>query len=530
MINWEKTEQLFGYSENDRIPKTQKVVCQCDVCGAEKLATKHYHYRGIKRSGKFRCKQCGREESRNKISESIKSKWKDQEYKQKQVGRTHTEKLKTEASKRALELWGNEKYRAKYLKGFDPEIARGNLNAAREKSREKSRERLKKLWRDNDYRQQMQKRAKANWEDNDYREAITSKLKAHYEDPEVLEIASIRAQKLWQDERYRDNITSKIRKRWQDERYKTKMAKIMANRPKVSALQETLYSILDDLNINYYKERNDESDDQECIIGPWSFDCVIPTDNKILLIDCHGDYYHSQEKQMQTDRAKATYISRHFEEYDYKIIWEHEFKCRDKVVELVKYWTGITKLTLIDFDFDDVVIKICPSKDYRLLLSKYHYLPNAGRGGVAYGAYLRNRLIAVSVFSPLGRQNMPWDKESTRELSRLCIHPRCQKQNFASWFVSRCIKSLDLKYSTIISYCDTTFNHDGAVYKACNFILDGEVKPDYWYISEDGWIMHKKTLYNHAVKMGVRENDYAEINGYKKVYGKEKLRFVYERK
>jgi len=41
--------------------------------------------------------------------------------------------------------------------------------------------------------------------------------------------------------------------------------------------------------------------------------------------------------------------------------------------------------------------------------------------------------------------------------------------------------------------------------------------------------MHKKTLYNHAKKMGMKEKEYAELNSYKKVYGQEKLRFVFER-
>jgi len=186
-------------------------------------------------------------------------------------------------------------------------------------------------------------------------------------------------------------------------------------------------------------------------------------------------------------------------------------------------------LELVDYSFSDVEIKKCESKDYKLLLSKYHYLPNAGKGGVAFGAYLGDELIAVCVFSPLGRQNMPWDKKTTRELSRLCIHPRYQKKNFASWFVSRCIKNLDPKFKTVISYCDTTFNHDGATYKACNFKLDGEVKPDYWYVSKDGWVMHKRTLYGHAKKMGMKEKDYAEANGYTKTYGKKKLRFVFNR-
>ena len=179
----------------------------------------------------------------------------------------------------------------------------------------------------------------------------------------------------------------------------------------------------------------------------------------------------------------------------------------------------------------NVVINKCKAKDYKILLSKYHYLPNAGRGGIACGAYLDDELIAVCVFSPLVRQNIQikdYSKSEVRELSRLCIHPRYQKKNFGSWFVSRCIKSLNSKFRCIISYCDTTYNHDGALYKACNFVQDKVVKPDYWYVSEDKWIMHKKTLYNHARSLKMNEKEFAENNGYSKVQGKEKLRFLYE--
>lgn len=51
---------------------------------------------------------------------------------------------------------------------------------------------------------------------------------------------------------------------------------------------------------------------------------------------------------------------------------------------------------------------------------------------------------------------------------------------------------------------------------------------DYWYLSIDGWVMHKKTLYDHAIKMGMKEADFASQHGYNKVFGKEKLRFVKE--
>jgi len=191
---------------------------------------------------------------------------------------------------------------------------------------------------------------------------------------------------------------------------------------------------------------------------------------------------------------------------------------------------GDTEIELINFSFKNIMIKKCLAEDYKLLLSKYHYLPNAGRGGRVYGAYLNSKLIACCVFSPLVRQNIKinnYNQREVRELSRLCIHPSYQKKNFASWFVSKCLKKLDKKYKCIISYADITFNHQGTIYKALGWKQDKIVRPDYWYRSNDGWVMHKKTLYNHAKKMKMTEKEFAEEKGYIKIYGKEKLRFIW---
>lgn len=302
------------------------------------------------------------------------------------------------------------------------------------------------------------------------------------------------------------------------------MAKLRSNQSgKISSIQTMLYSILDDLDVLYYREYEDRPNDLQCALGPYTFDCVIPrNDDRDILVECQGDYWHSQEKAIRVDKAKATYCERYLsDKYELKYLWEHEFSCKDKIIELLKYWLGLTQLDVVDFVFSDIVIKRSKAKDYRELLSKYHYLPNAGKGGVAYGAYLGDELVAICVFSSLVRQNIQIDgfsRDVTRELSRLCIHPRYQKKNFASWFVSRCLKLLD-GIECVVSYCDTTFNHSGSIYKAVGFVQDKEVRPDYWYVDDRGWVMYKKTLYGHAVKMGIKERKYAEKFGYKRVYG-----------
>lgn len=329
------------------------------------------------------------------------------------------------------------------------------------------------------------------------------------------------SKRLWRNAAYRSKQVITQTTYWNKPENKHRLAIFRSNQSgSISKIQTTLYNILTDFGIEHTPE---------FVLGPYNFDCLAGR----FLIECQGDYWHSQEKAIRSDRAKATYVNQYYNDtYELKYLWEHEFNCKDKVVETIKYWFGITKLELIDFDFKQIIIRRASAMEYKSILSKYHYLCNAGRGGIAYGAYFNDEIVATCIFSPLIRQNIDisgYDKSQVVELSRLCINPQYQIKNFASWFVSRCIKQLDDKYKCIVSYCDTTFNHNGSVYKALNFKQDKIVRPDYWYADERGWVMHKKTLYGRAIKMNITESEYAARFNYKKIFGTEKYRFIFER-
>jgi len=369
------------------------------------------------------------------------------------------------------------------------------------------------------------------WDDNKKEKARDKSLKLVT--PELKQKLSDGSRKLWSNNDYREKQVKIQTEIWNKPENRKRLALWRANQSgRLSSIQKILYSILDDLGIKYFKEGNHT--DKECIIGPYNFDCVIPRPNdRDLVIECQGDYWHTQDKAIRIDKSKATYLEKYCSNtHELKYLWEHEFACQNRIGELIKYWTGLTDNQIENFDFGDLDIKRSKAEEYKLLLSKYHYLPNAGKGGMAYGAYFGDELIAVCVFSKLVRQNIEIDgfnKNEVIELSRLCIHPNYQKKNLASWFVSRCIKKLDVSIKCIVSYCDTTHNHDGAIYKSLNFVNDKEVRPDYWYTNENGWVMHKKTLYNKAVKMNIVESEYANKFGYKKIFGSKKLRFVFKR-
>jgi hypothetical protein len=78
------------------------------------------------------------------------------------------------------------------------------------------------------------------------------------------------------------------------------------------------------------------------------------------------------------------------------------------------------------------------------------------------------------------------EQEGLYELSRLCVHPEVQKEeyNITSWFVSRCIKRFrkDATVRAVLSYADSN-HHSGIIYRACNFQYYGltDAKKDFYY-------------------------------------------------
>ena len=142
------------------------------------------------------------------------------------------------------------------------------------------------------------------------------------------------------------------------------------------------------------------------------------------------------------------------------------------------------------------------------LLLRFHYLKDISKtfkSGYNYGLYKNNEFCplniggiqGVCIFTGLpvpeiaqGAFGLERDEqEGLFELSRLCIHPVTQQEeyNITSWFVSRAIKQLrkDTKVRAIISYADSE-HHGGTIYRACNFRYCGLSDPKKDFYFSDG--------------------------------------------
>ena len=142
------------------------------------------------------------------------------------------------------------------------------------------------------------------------------------------------------------------------------------------------------------------------------------------------------------------------------------------------------------------------------LLLRFHYLKDISKtfkSGYNYGLYKNNEFCplniggiqGVCIFTGLPVPEIAKgafglernEQQGLFELSRLCIHPDTQQEeyNITSWFVSRAIKQLrkDTKVRAIISYADSE-HHGGTIYRACNFRYCGLSDPKKDFYFSDG--------------------------------------------
>jgi hypothetical protein len=165
----------------------------------------------------------------------------------------------------------------------------------------------------------------------------------------------------------------------------------------------------------------------------------------------------------------------------------------------------------------DFYIDKVGKEEIKELLYTYHYLKDESKdfkSGFNYGLYRNSFTDILNIGGCLGAcifTGLPVpeiavgafglqrnQQEGIYELSRLCIHPDLQKEeyNITSWFVSRCIRRFkkDATVRAILSYA-TSSRHTGAIYRACNFTYYGltDKKSDFWIKQPDGsFVKHSR--------------------------------------
>ena len=453
-LNVQKTlDHLAGSKFNSK----SEIFAVCN-CGSEKLIKLASVLRVIKRTGSYQCNSCAVknkwtdpsyiqkhkngilnswvESRRQKQSVISRSLWSDDAFREKQ--RILSSKLwndenkRNEASKFSKQLWSNPKYREHY-----EEIWANPENKARHS------EKIKKVWQEPEYRAKFEQL----WVCPDFKKKLSECLK-----------------QTWKNEEYRQKVIISQRKVWENQIYREKMAQIRKSHlGKDSILERVTQHLLDVLGIEY---------DKHHIIGPYEFDFYLPQHN--LLIECQGEYWHSLDKAKRSDAAKFTYIDNYYPQLQLSYLYERDFLnpniVKRKLTKAI-YEEDI-EIIQVDFVFSDVQIKKLDMKEKldnssysapEEFLQSFHYAGFGRSAKVIYGAYLDDKLIAVCKFAGVVRKevatSMGMKPSEVLELDRFCIHPEYQKKNFASWFISRCSKSIFDQFSKLQCLVSVSYTH-----------------------------------------------------------------------
>lgn len=556
-IDAEKTETEFGPPNKG----TSRVILLCPSCLLTHRTTKRCFFRTFSKFGNYLCPKCRRTDPSFVSGKSIRSKklWESDEYRASQL--CSSKKYwalpgsREARSKASIILWGDQTYASKRAVSLrsvmeSPEYMNAYSNAMIELLDDGSfalsqSNRMKKMWSNDSYRKRISDSVKNKWEQDygvlmrclmsgdGFRSMKRATANLLWSDPIYRACQSEALRQLWTRDEYRSKIVKASRAQWDDPSFRDRFAAIRASSlasGRRSMPEIVTARILDSLAIRWEEQK---------AIGPYVFDFFLP-DHRIL-IEVQGEYWHSLPRAKHNDASKFSYVSASHPDHHVFYLDERDYLnphgVRQKILGFIH---GDAASVLEDFSMRDVMVRLItressPSSKFRLaedFLNSFHYGRYGRSAFVSVGAFLGDNLLAVAKFStPVRKEvatSMGMKYSSVLELDRFCIHPSRHKRNFASWFLSRssALAFSARKTEAIVSFADTTFDHTGVIYKAAGWALHSVVKPDYYYVNSDGWIMHKKTLYSHASRMGQKESEYAVKHGYVKVFGKQKMKYV----
>jgi len=262
-----------------------------------------------------------------------------------------------------------------------------------------------------------------------------------------------------------------------------------------------------------------------------------------LLIDVNGEYWHGLSRNRSKDKSKLTYIEKYLPQYKTLIIEEKRFLNPLMVDKIIKDVIGESKEVVEEeFSLSDIEIRKSSkvSRSQRSVesdfLNSYHYSGFGRNGKLVIAAYLHEYLVALCKFNSTTRQgtakSLGYKCYEVLELDRFCIHPSYHKKNFASWFLSRCMKlafESDALIQCLVSFADPTYGHTGIMYKATNWKMKGKTNPSYHYMDHLGVPINKKRIYDFAQKLRMKEAEYVELHGLHKFTELPKIKYVYKR-
>lgn len=156
---------------------------------------------------------------------------------------------------------------------------------------------------------------------------------------------------------------------------------------------------------------------------------------------------------------------------------------------------------MVERSISDFEVRKVKSSIGREFIVEHHYSGTCHGGPMTWGLYDTSHddeLVGVIGFETPISENVRksvWEDEHeeemknyTTELHRLVTFDDCP-HNTETWFISRgldALKEYKSKYRAVISFADSTEDHDGTIYQASNAIYYGKTGEHTFYRDQDG--------------------------------------------
>lgn len=202
-------------------------------------------------------------------------------------------------------------------------------------------------------------------------------------------------------------------------------------------------------------------------------------ETKKIAIEYCGLYWHNEFSSLKKDKnyhynkyktckdQGIHLITIFSDEWDYK-----KTQCKNFIKSILGVYE--TKIFARKCEIKEIDKKNCCN-----FCDLYHIQGSVKKHKVSYGIFYQNELLGVISLGQHHRNT----RANNIVLNRLCFKDGFQIVGGASKLFKHCINWAKLNgYESIISWSDNRWSV-GSVYKALNFQLDEELKPDYSYVN-----------------------------------------------
>lgn len=273
----------------------------------------------------------------------------------------------------------------------------------------------------------------------------------------------------------------------------------------VSAGQHEVFTFVQSLGIEAELEHR---------IGKLAYDIWVPFKN--LAIEFNGLKWHSRKDSKKRDVEKHANAVAH--KCDCLMIFEDEWTLgRSKMENLLRNKLGLNKSTALRPLECEIraVDRVAADGFYE----QHHYIGQV-KAPVNYGVLFENELIACCSFKRPTRQSKhDWELVRMAARSDFRVH--------GIW--SKIMQTFVAEHSpaSVVSFSDNRI-FDGKVYEKIGFKLDGELKPDYYWVKGNKR-HHKSGLRKtkEEKKSGKTEVELREAQGYARIFDLGKKRWVW---